>query len=100
MQRKGRRVATERLVDRQLMQILRQMPSLSTSAETLTGQREAVGAWRLRAPETQKVRVDELLIESDNARSVRVLVYTPEGTLNGALLWIHGGGMVMGARNE
>lgn len=88
---------SERLIDPQLLSILNQMPSLETSAEILPGMREAMSAWKLTAPEAMDVLREEQLIEASDGRRIRILVYTPTLTApTGGLLWIHGGGMVMG----
>jgi triacylglycerol lipase len=90
-------VQSERLIDPQLLSILNQMPSLETSAEILPGMREAMSAWKLTAPEAMDVLREEQLIEASDGRRIRILVYTPTLTApTGGLLWIHGGGMVMG----
>ena len=88
---------SERLIDPQLLSILKQMPSLETSAETLPAMREAMSTWNLTAPEAVDVLREEHLVEASDGRGIRILVYTPTLTVpTGGLLWIHGGGMVMG----
>lgn len=88
---------SQHLMDQQLWSILEQMPSLETSSETLPPTREAVAGWRLPAPEAPDVVCEEKLIEAGDGRHVRGLVYSPKDTSpRGGLLWIHGGGMVMG----
>lgn len=88
---------SERLIDPQLLSILKQMPSLETSAETLPAMREAMSTWNLTAPEAVDVLHEEHLVEASDGRRIRILVYTPTLTVpTGGLLWIHGGGMVMG----
>ncbi len=91
-------VRSEKLVDPELLEILRQMPSLETSAATLVSMREAMLGWKLTAPDAPEVRSKELFIDVTDGQQVRVIVYHPANkTPTGALLWIHGGGMVMGA---
>ena len=88
---------SERLIDPQLLSILKQMPSLETSVDTLPGMREAMSNWKLTAPDATDVRREEQLIEASDGRRIQILVYTPPLTTpTGGLLWIHGGGMVMG----
>ena len=88
---------SERLIDPQLLSILKQMPSLETSPETLAIMREALSGWKLSAPKATDVHREEHFIEASGGRRIRVLVYTPAlATPTGGLLWIHGGGMVMG----
>lgn len=88
---------SEKLVAPQLLEILRQMPSLETSAATLASMREAMLGWKLTAPDAPEVRSVELFIGVPDGQQVRVIVYHPANkTPTGALLWIHGGGMVMG----
>jgi triacylglycerol lipase len=91
-------VQSERLIDAQLLGILQQMPSLETTADTLQVMRDALSAWKLPAPEAAEVACEERFIETGVGRHIRILVYTPKvATPTGGLLWIHGGGMVMGA---
>lgn len=88
---------SEQLIDPQLLEILKQMPSLETSAATLSAMREAMVGWKLTAPDASEVRSEERFIDATDGRQVRVIVYHPENQARtGALLWIHGGGMVMG----
>ena len=88
---------TEHLIDTQLLSILKQMPSLETSADTLEFMRDALRDWKLSAPEAPDVVREELSIETADGQRIRVLVYIPNFTApTGGLLWIHGGGMVMG----
>ncbi len=88
---------SEQLIDPQLLEILKQMPSLETSAATLTEMREAMIGWKLSAPDAPEIRSEEHFIDAGDGRQVRVIVYRPENKApTGALLWIHGGGMVMG----
>gem|GEM_PF-122868 len=88
---------TERLIDRQLLGILKQTPDLETSAGTLPTMREALSNWKLTAPAAEEVTCEERLVETSDGRRIRILVYIPKLTTpTGGLLWIHGGGMVMG----
>lgn len=85
------------LIDPQLSAILKEMPALETSADTLVGMRQAMRDWKLTAPEAVEVNRVERFIEGRDGRQVRVLVYSPKSFApRGGLLWIHGGGMVMG----
>ncbi len=89
---------SEYLIDAQLMGILKQMPSLETSADTLPSMREVLSKWTLPAPEAAGVACEERFVATRDGRRIRILVYTPmSGNPTGGLLWIHGGGMVMGS---
>ena len=57
-----------------------------------------MSTWKLTAPDATDVRREEQQIEATDGRRIRILVCTPTHTTpTGGLLWIHGGGMVMGA---
>lgn len=88
---------SERVIDPQLASILKQMPSLETSSDTLPGMREALSTWKLAVPEAPDVLCEEHFIDAGDGRRIRILAYTPTlAAPTGGLLWIHGGGMVMG----
>lgn len=85
------------LIDPELLNILEQMPSLETSANTITAMREALADWKLGAPDAAEVDREERFVPVADGRKVRILVYSPKSTApTGGLLWVHGGGMVMG----
>lgn len=89
---------SEQLIEPHLLDILQQMPAMETSAETLAMMREAVSGWRLTAPDAVEIYSEERFITASDGRQVRVILYYPEDrSATGGLLWIHGGGMVMGA---
>ena len=90
-------MTSKSLIDPQLLDILEQMPSLETSADTLAPMRQAMGDWKLTAPDAADVDREERFVAGSDGRKVRILVYSPKDTApRGGLLWVHGGGMVMG----
>jgi acetyl esterase/lipase len=101
-------MTTKYLVDPELVAILDQVPAPVLTAETL-GQTRAKAKMAVAAmisqvsadlPQFSALSVSERFIPGrDRAPDVRVLVYLPtsvQGPLP-ALLWIHGGGYIMGS---
>jgi hypothetical protein len=43
-------MTSKHLIDPELLQILKQMPSLETTSETLSRMRQAMSGWKLAAP--------------------------------------------------
>jgi acetyl esterase/lipase len=101
-------MTTKYLVDPELIAILDQIPATVLTAETL-GQTRARARMALAAmmsqasanvPQFSALSVSERFIPGrDQAPDVRVLVYLPNSVQEPlpALLWIHGGGYVMGS---
>ena len=96
----GSAMTTRHLVDPELVALLDQIPATVLTAETL----RQIRAMRSRAstdlPQFSALSVSERFIPGpEGAPDVRVLVYLPtsvQGPLP-ALLWLHGGGYIMGS---
>jgi hypothetical protein len=71
-------VQSERLIDPQLLSILKQMPFLETSAETIPAMREAMSTWNLTAPEATDVLHEEHLVEASDGRRIRIRQRLPQ----------------------
>jgi acetyl esterase/lipase len=97
-------MTTKHLVDPELVAMLDQFPALELTAETLGQIRDMMQAMRSQTPPNlpafPDIAVSERFVPGpEGAPDVRVLVYLPtsvQGTLP-ALLWIHGGGYVIGS---
>lgn len=96
-------MSTRHLVDPELHPLLDQFPPLNISAETLNevraGMKEMNAQAAQLAPEYPNISVSERIIAGpEGAPDLRVLVYTPKerSAPTGGLLWIHGGGYVIG----
>lgn len=98
------RSRSRHLVDPELAPLLAALPPLDLSAETLPGLREARSQPVPGAPDPQalvpEVTTTQRLVPGfDGDPDVRVLHYEPAGrsTPAGALVWMHGGGYVLGS---
>lgn len=90
------RATSRHLVDPELLAALDAMPSFSVSADTLAEIRGSVSAAPVPAPPAPNTRVEERFIAGPGDAPLRLLVVTPTATPpRGAVLWMHGGGMVM-----
>lgn len=96
-------MSTRHLVDPELVSMLDTFPTLNLSAETLPQIRATFNEMNAQilaaTPEFPDIAVSERRIPGpQGAPDVRVLVYLPKkvSTLIPALLWIHGGGYVIG----
>jgi acetyl esterase/lipase len=99
-------MTTRQLVDPELVAMLDQFPPLQLTDETLGRIRAMTAAMSAQMlpnlPAFPDIAVSERFVPGpEGAPDVRVLVYLPT-TVQGplpALLWIHGGGYVMGSAN-
>ncbi len=99
--------STRHLVDPEILPILDMFPGITLSSETLAQTRagfDAMNAQTLaNVPEFPDISVSERHIPGpQGAPDVRVLVYLPKNvsTPTPALLWIHGGGYVIGNADQ
>lgn len=97
-------MTTAHLVDPELVAMLDQFPQLQLTAETLPQIREEgkamLAEMQASLPETPDIEVSERYVPGpEGAPDVRVLVYLPRNQPRPlpALLWIHGGGYVLGS---
>lgn len=100
-------MTTRHLVDSELIAMLDQFPALSLTPETLRQIRamtqEMLAHAPVNVPEFPDISVSERFIPGPaGAPDVRVLVYQPtsEQGSKPALLWIHGGGYVLGTPEQ
>ena len=91
-------MTSRHLIDPQLVTALAAMPPFELRADTLNAIRGPMAAMRVPAPPAPETTVEERFVPGPDGTSVRVLVYAPTTRpRTGGLLWLHGGGMVMGA---
>lgn len=89
-------MTSKHLVDPQLLSALEAIPSFEVTAATLDDIRSGIDKAKVPAPPAPETTVEERLIPGSDGGLVRILVYKPNISLmNGGLLWLHGGGMVM-----
>jgi len=100
-------VDTLRLVDPELAPMLEAFPKLEFTRESLSAIREEVAAMYAQAraalPEFPDIAVTRRTVPGPaGAPDVPVIVYVPKGAQGplGALLWIHGGGYVIGSAEQ
>jgi acetyl esterase/lipase len=94
------RMTTRHLVDPELVAILDQIPAPVLTAETLRQIRAMSPQAPADLPQFSALSVSERFIPGpEGAPDVRVLVYLPASMQEAvpALLWIHGGGYVLGS---
>lgn len=93
-------MTTRHLVDPELVALLDQGPAPVLTAEIVRQSRAMISQAPANVPQSSALSVSERFIPGpEGAPDVRVLVYLPtpvQGPLP-ALLWIHGGGYVMGS---
>jgi acetyl esterase/lipase len=93
-------MTTRHLVDSELVAILDQIPVSVLTAETLGQARAMIPQASANLSQSSALSVSERFIPGpEGAPDVRVLVYLPKSLPQPlpALLWLHGGGYVMGA---
>ncbi|HET8843485.1 MAG TPA: alpha/beta hydrolase [Ktedonobacteraceae bacterium] len=94
---------SKHLVDPEILPLLDLLPGLDLSAETLAQTRIALKELVFPIPEFPNVVVSERKIMGpQDAPDVRILLYTPKNITEAvpALLWIHGGGYVIGTAEQ
>ncbi|HTK09351.1 MAG TPA: alpha/beta hydrolase [Ktedonobacteraceae bacterium] len=98
---------TRHLVDPEIISMLDMFPPLNLSVESLPQMREVLNEMNAQVlatlPETPDIAVSERRIPGpQGAPDVRVLVYLPKNvsTPTPGLLWIHGGGYVLGNADQ
>jgi acetyl esterase/lipase len=91
-------VDTTHLVDPELLDTLQQLPPLQLTPEALPVVREQLAA-APPPPLPDGVTEEEVFVPREGKDPVRVLVHRPAGTAHDApgLLWIHGGGYLIGS---
>src|SRR5581483_4749811 len=100
-------MTTRHLVDPELVAMLDQFPPLELSDETVGQIRAMMATMRTQIlpdlPQFPEIAVREHFVpDPQGAPDVRVLIYQPataQGPLP-ALLWIHGGGYVIGSADQ
>ena len=93
--------SSRHLVDPELVAALEAIPSFSVDADALAEIRKAASAAPVPAPPAPHTSVEERFVAGPNGTSLRLLVVTPTAaTPRGALLWMHGGGMVMARADD
>ncbi len=93
-------MTTRHLVDPELVAILDQIPASVLSAETLGRARAMTSQASANLSQSSALSVSERFIPGpEGAPDVRVLVYLPNSVQRPlpVLLWLHGGGYVMGS---
>lgn len=100
-------MTTRHLVDPELVAMLDTFPALTLTSETLPLIRTSLKEMMAQAPTDQPdfpdIAVSERFVPGpEGAPDVRVLVYQPTtaSTALPALLWIHGGGYVIGSADQ
>ncbi len=100
-------MTTKHLVDQELMPMLDVFPELTFTRETLPQTRDLLNEMNVQmsanAPDFPDViRVERHVPGPQGAPDVRVLMYRPKtaSTATPALLWIHGGGYVIGNADQ
>lgn len=98
---------TRALVDPEIAAVLDDFPPFNLSADTLAGVRERLGQRRADAPDPAEslpgvTRTEHLVPGADGDPAVRVLCFVPAGrdATGAGLVWMHGGGFVMGAAED
>ncbi len=93
-------MTTRHLVDPELVALLDQIPVSVLTAETLGRARAMISQASANLPQSSALSVSERFISGpEGAPAVWVLVYLPNSVQQPlpALLWLHGGGYVMGS---
>jgi len=93
-------MTTKHLVDPELVALLDQIPASVLTAETLGQTRAMISRAPANLPQFSALSVSERFIPGpEGAPAVRVLVYLPPPVQRPlpVLLWLHGGGYIMGS---
>ncbi len=93
-------MTTRHLVDPELVALLDQVPVSVLTAETLGRARAMISQASTNLPQSSALSVSERFIPGpEGAPAVRVLVYLPTPVQQPlpTLLWLHGGGYIMGS---
>jgi triacylglycerol lipase len=94
-------MTTRHLVDPELLPIIDAAPTRGLTRETLAAAREQSEARFELFPEPALAYVRHSASGRDGAPDVPLLVFTPEGVrMRPAILYIHGGGMVLGSAHS
>jgi acetyl esterase/lipase len=100
-------MTTRHLVDPKIAVLLDALPALSLTSESLPQTRamfkEMFAQMSAMQPEFPDISISERHIPGpQGAPDVRVLVYLPKNVMTStpALLWIHGGGYVIGSADQ
>src|SRR5436305_414596 len=100
MRMKEETMTTRHLVDREIAAILDQLPAPELTTENLSELRAMSSPPPVDLAQTSTLSITErFILGPEGEPDVRVLVYRPttaRGSLP-ALLWIHGGGYIMGS---
>lgn len=84
-------------IEPQLREVLDAIPAFSVSAETLADFRPVVAAMAISAPPASGVTLEERRVPRPDGTSIPVRLFVPAvQDLTGALIFLHGGGMIMG----
>src|SRR5215813_5598908 len=95
-------MTTRHLIDPELVAILDQIPASELTTEALPQIRAMSSPSFANLAQSPAISISERLIPGpEGAPDVRVLVYKPTTAQEAipALLWIHGGGYIMGSAN-
>ncbi|BCJ50550.1 alpha/beta hydrolase [Actinoplanes sp. NBRC 14428] len=94
----GSTISSKDQVEPELLAALEGVPPFGVSAATLAGFRPAVDALTLAAPDAPGVTTVERQVPRADGTTIPVRVHTPAGgTARGALIFLHGGGQIMGS---
>ena len=90
--------STSHVMDPELALALDGVPSFDYTAENVGVMRPLIAALSLDAPPAPGVTTREELIDGPEGNQIRLLVSEPaDGLRTGALLWLHGGGQIVGS---
>ena len=85
-------------VEPQLREVLDGVPAISVSAENLAAFRPVVAAMSVTAPPAPGVTLEERQVPRPDGTTIPVRLFLPPAAARtGALIFLHGGGMVMGS---
>ena len=91
-------LSTTHLLDPELARALEGVPSFDYNADTLAALRPAVAALSLDAPPAPGVVTEERFIDGPDGHQIRILLSaSASGPRTGGLLWLHGGGQIVGS---
>ena len=90
--------SSDHLMDPELARALAGVPSFDYSAENIGVMRPLVAGLTLDAPPAPGTTTREQFIDGPDGNQIRLLVSEPaDGPRTGALLWLHGGGQIVGS---